>query len=146
MFETVTYWHWVGIAALFLIAELLIGAEFMLWLAAAAVFSAIVAFVAPELSLWIQLVLFAVFCVSTLIAWAKLSFGRKSKPTDQPNLNKRQNQYVGRTFSLVQAIEAGEGKIKVDDSQWTVRGEDAKKGSAVKVVGVDGMTLLVEKS
>lgn len=144
MFETVTYWHWLSLAALFLIAELLIGAEFMLWLAAAAVFSAIVSFIAPDLSLWIQLVLFAVFCVFTLIAWAKLSLGKKLKTTDQPNLNKRQNQYIGRSFVLLTAIEAGEGKVKVDDSQWSVRGEDAKKGSKVKVVGVDGMTLLVE--
>lgn len=144
MFETLTFWHWAGIAALLLIAELMIGAEFMLWLAAAAGLSTIVALVSPDLDWRIQLVLYAIFSVAALIAWAKFYRGKKLQPTDQPHLNKRQNQYIGRTFSLVEAIEAGEGKVKVDDSQWSVRGQDAKKGSIVKVVGVDGMTLLVE--
>lgn len=144
MFEALTFWHWASIVALLLTAELMIGAEFMLWLAAAAGLSTVVAYVAPELDWKIQLVLFSLFSIMALVAWIKFSRGRKLASTDQPNLNQRQNQYIGRTFFLVEAIDEGEGKIKVNDSHWKVRGADAKKGSKVKVVGVDGMMLVVE--
>ena len=144
MFETLTYWHWASIAGLLLIAELTIGAEFMLWLAAAAVLSTIVAAVAPGLDWKIQLSLYAAFSVAAIIGWMKYSKGRKMSPSDQPHLNQRQRRYIGRTFSLIEPIENGVGKIIVDDSQWKVRGDDAKKGAKVKVVDVDGMVLLVE--
>ena len=70
------------------------------------------------------------------------------KETDQPHLNQRQNQYVGRTFTLVETLNNGEGKIVVDDSHWRVRlvgdQQDVKKDGKVKVVDIDGMILLVE--
>ena len=144
MFEALTFWHWASIAALLLIFELMIGAEFMLWLAAAAVLSTLVALVAPDLDWKIQLVLYAAFSVAALVAWAKYSRGKKLSSTDQPHLNKRQYQYVGRKFSLDEAIEGGVGRIVVDDATWKVRGEDAVKGTMVKVVDVDGMVLLIE--
>ncbi len=144
MFEALTFWHWAGIAALLLIFELMIGAEFMLWLAGAAVLSTIVALVAPDLDWKYQVALYAAFSILSLLTWAKFSYGKKLAPTDQPHLNKRQYRYVGRTFALNEAIENGVGHIVVDDAKWKIRGEDAPQGAKVKVVDVDGMVLLVE--
>jgi len=148
MFEALTFWHWAVIAAGLLFFELLIGAEFMLWLAAGAGASSLVALAAPQLDWKIQLVLYAVFSLAALFGWAKYSRSRKLAPTDQPNLNQRHHQYVGRNFTLLDALEGGQGRIKADDAQWRVRAQDetltAKKGAKVKVVAVDGMTLLVD--
>ena len=47
MFEVLTFWHWLSIAGLLLIFELLVGAEFLLWLAFPAVASSGVAYIAP---------------------------------------------------------------------------------------------------
>jgi membrane protein implicated in regulation of membrane protease activity len=60
-------------------------------------------------------------------------------------LNKRGAQYIGRTFSLIDPIENGRGKIKVDDSIWTVLGEDCSLGSKVKVTSVKGALFEVEQ-
>lgn len=145
MFEALTFWHWASIVALLLIFELMIGAEFMLWLAAAAGLSTIVGFFAPGLNWKIQLVLYAVFSILALFGWAKYSRGKKLPPTDQPHLNKRQYRYVGRTFALEEAIVNGKGRIVVDDSKWRVRSEeDAEQGAKVKVVDIDGMDLIVQ--
>jgi hypothetical protein len=38
--------------------------------------------------------------------------------SDQPKLNRRGEQYVGRTFTLEEPIVNGHGKIRVDDSTW----------------------------
>nr|WP_240992123.1 NfeD family protein [endosymbiont of Riftia pachyptila] len=40
----------------------------------------------------------------------------------------------------------GEGKIRVDDTTWKIRGNDCPGGSQIKVIGVDGVVLLVEQS
>jgi len=42
-------------------------------------------------------------------------------------------------------VENGLGKIHVDDSTWKIRGEDCAIGTRIKVTGVDGTILLVEK-
>ncbi|MGH1427057.1 MAG: NfeD family protein [Arenicella sp.] len=148
MLEALTVWHWLSIAGVLLIAELLLGAEFLLWLAFPAVMSAGVAYIAPGMDWRLQVLLYIVFSIVSLLVWNKYYRGRMLKKTDQPHLNQRQNQFVGRSFTLVDILDNAEGKIVVDDSQWRVRisGEfqKAKKGDQVKVVDVDGMILLVE--
>jgi membrane protein implicated in regulation of membrane protease activity len=64
--------------------------------------------------------------------------------TDEPTLNRRGEQYVGRVFTLEEAIVNGVGKIKVDDSIWKVMGEDMDDGGKVKVIGIDGTVFKVE--
>lgn len=64
--------------------------------------------------------------------------------TDHPHLNQRGAQYIGKTFTLIEAIKNGQGKIKVADSPWRVEGEeDCPAGSTVKVIAVDGATFKV---
>lgn len=148
MFEVLTFWHWLSIAGILLIAELLLGAEFLLWLAFPAIASSAVAYIAPGMDWRVQVLLYIVFSVAALVVWNKFYRGKKLQVTDKPHLNQRQNQFIGRTFTLAEVLDNGEGKIVVDDSQWRVRlsevSQKAKKGSLVKVVDTDGMILLVE--
>ena len=137
------YWHWLILGGVLLILEMFAPGAFMLWLGFAAGASALVALIFPGLSWEVQILLFSVFCLLSLFAWKKMG-GTQEKPTDQPNLNRRGQQYVGRLFSLVDAIENGVGKVVVDDSQWKVMGDDAPVGTKVKVTGTDGTILLVE--
>ena len=64
-------------------------------------------------------------------------------PSDQPNLNRRGAQYVGRRFDLVEPIARGRGRIKLGDSSWTVTGPDLPAGQTVEVIGADGAVLQV---
>lgn len=148
MFEALTFWHWLSIAGILLIIELLLGAEFLLWLAFPAIASAGVSYVAPDMDWRVQVLLYIVFSAASLVIWYKFFYGKKLKVTDQPHLNQRQNQFIGRQFTLVETLINDEGKIIVDDSQWRVRivdgAQNAKKGNKVKVIDVDGMILLVE--
>ena len=64
--------------------------------------------------------------------------------TDQPTLNRRGERYVDRVFVLETAIENGYGKVRVGDSLWRVKGEDAAEGTRVRVTATDGIVLLVE--
>jgi len=71
---------------------------------------------------------------------------RKKNPviTDEPALNRRAEQYVGQSFTLKEPIVNGEGKIKVDDSTWKITGTDIDAGETVRVIAVEGSTLIVE--
>ena len=63
---------------------------------------------------------------------------------DQPHLNRRGEQYVGRTFTLQEAIVNGSGKIRLDDLIWKIHGQGCPMGTRVTVTGADGVVLLVE--
>ena len=80
-----------------------------------------------------------------VLAWRKY---RETRPitTDQPNLNRRGQQYIGRVFSLSAPIINGVGKVTVDDSTWKVKGPDLPAGTHIKVSGVDGVVFKVESA
>jgi len=141
--QHIEFWHWWILAGLLLILELTAPAFFFLWLGIAAVATGLIMLVFPGLSLQTQLVMFSVLAVIAVITWRRY---RESHPveTDQPNLNRRGSQYVGREFTLATPIVNGVGKVTVDDSTWRVRGADLPVGATVKVVGVDGVVFLVE--
>lgn len=141
-----TYWHWLFLACLFLVLELVIPSAFFLWLTLAAITSALVAFIAADLGWQLQYVLFAIFCVLSLVAWRRFASDGDVIETDQPHLNHRSGGYVGRTLVLSEAIVNGVGKVKVDDSQWKVTGEDAEVGTRVKIISADGSILQVESA
>ena len=91
-----------------------------------------------------QALVFTLVSILAVIAWHQYDKTR-DKTSSRPNLNKRGHQYIGRTFQLSHAIQNGVGKINVDDSTWKVRGEDAPVNTKVKVTGINGTELIVEK-
>ena len=59
-------------------------------------------------------------------------------------LNRRGEALIGRIFQLDRPIVSGEGRIRVDDSVWRVVGPDLAMGAAVRVVRIEGASLIVE--
>ena len=140
--DEVVFWHWWIVAGLLLIMELMLPSFFFLWLGIAAAATGFIMLVLPSMPMEWQLVLFAIASVIAVLAWRKY---RETRPveSDQPNLNKRGRQYVGRIFTLDRPIENGVGKVVVDDSTWRVKGPDLPAGTHVRVTGVDGVVFVV---
>lgn len=134
---------WGALTLLLFAAEALAPGAFMLWMgfAAAAVFLAVL--VLPDMSLLLQVGAFVVLSFVSIQVY-RIWFRKRDRVSDQPLLNRRAEQLIGRVVMLDQAIQAGRGRAKVDDAFWVVGGRDLPAGSAVRIVGVDGMTLLVE--
>ena len=143
-FENIVFWHWWILAGLLLILELTAPTYFFLWLGIAAAATGLLLLVFPSIPIELQLVLFAVLSVAAVIIWRKY---RESNPvvSDQPNLNRRGEQYSGRVFTLGQPIVNGVGKVTVDDSTWRVKGPDLPAGTKVRVDGVDGVVFEVSE-
>jgi len=64
--------------------------------------------------------------------------------SDQPDLNRRAEQLVGRVLLLEEAIEGGRGKVRVGDTLWLAEGAELPAGTRVKVTGARRDALLVE--
>lgn len=141
--QHIVFWHWWILAGLLLILELTAPAFFFLWLGITAAAVGMILLVFPGLSLETQLVLFGVASVVAIFMWRKY---RESRPivTDQPHLNRRGHQYIGREFTLTAPIKNGEGKVTVDDSTWRVKGVNMAAGTTVKVTGIEGVIFVVE--
>jgi membrane protein implicated in regulation of membrane protease activity len=141
----IVFWHWWILAGMLLILELTSPVFFFLWLGFSAAAVGFLLLVFPHIPVEVQLVLFGVLSVVAVLAWRKY---REARPptSDQPLLNQRGQQYTGRVFTLDHPIVNGVGKVLVDDSTWRVKGPDLPSGTAVKVVGVDGVVFIVEST
>ena len=141
--ESITYWHWWILAAALVILEVFAPGAFFLWLGIAAGVVGGVIYLAPKLAWEYQVLVFSVLSVVSILVWRKY-FRTTPEETDEPALNRRGEQYVGRVFTLTEPIVNSMGKIRVDDTTWKIRGEDCPVGTRVEVTGVDGTIFEVE--
>ena len=140
--EELSHWHWWILAVALVILEVFAPGAFFLWLGIAAGVVGALVYLMPSLGWEYQVLAFSLLSVISIIVWRKF-FRAQPSDTDQPNLNRRGEQYIGRLFTLSEPVVNGEGKITVDDSTWKIRGEDCPVGSQVEVTGVDGTILKV---
>ena len=145
MLQQLTYWHWFILAAVLIILEVFAPGAFMLWIGIAAGVVGTVLYFVPTLTWEYQFILFSVASVGSILAWRGY---RSTHPvtTDEPTLNRRGAQYVGRVFTLDAPIVNGIGKIRVDDSTWKIEGADCPAGTKIKVVGIENTVLRVEQA
>ena len=89
--------------------------------------------------------MFSVLSVSSIVLFRRYQRDNPAT-TDQPALNRRGEQYIGRSFTLEQDISNRIGVLRVDDSTWRISGDDLPAGTRVTVTGVNGTVLQVERS
>lgn len=145
LFSQIEFWHWFAFALLLVIIDVVTGANFLfLWGGIAAALVGILLLIMPKMTWEFQFMIFGLGVMSSILVW--YFFLRKHrKVTDQPKLNLRNEQYIGRIFNLDEAIINGRGRIRAGDTWWKVSGEDLPIGTRVKIIGVEGVILLVEK-
>ena len=145
MLQQLTYWHWFILAAILIILEVFAPGAFMLWIGIAAGVVGTVLYFVPAMTWEYQFILFSLAAVGSIVAWRSY---RNKHPavTDEPTLNRRGAQYVGRVFTLDAPIVNGVGKIRVDDSTWKIEGADCPAGTKIKVVGIENTVLRVESA
>jgi membrane protein implicated in regulation of membrane protease activity len=137
------FWAWLILAVVLASIEMLAPTFFFLWLGAAAAVTGIIVLIVPSLGWEAELVIFAALAMVSVWAWRSL-VRRRPRESDDPMLNRRGLQYVGRVVTLVEPIVNGAGTARVGDSIWRVSGPDQPAGRPVRVVGVQGTVLQVE--
>jgi membrane protein implicated in regulation of membrane protease activity len=141
--QNLSFWDWLGLGTVLLILEVFGAGGYLLWMGVAAAAVGVLTFVLPAMAWTVQFLLFAVLSVMTAVYWWRRQ-RTVNRPSDQPGLNMRGQELIGRTFIVHDAIVEGRGKIKVGDGVWIVTGPDTLVGSQVRVIGQDGAILRVE--
>ena len=135
------YWNWWLLGVVLMMIEAIAPGFFFLWMGVAALLVGLVLTVLPELAWTYQVLLFALLSVGSIVAW-RLRLRRHPTRTNDPMLNRRGHQYVGRVFTLEAPVVNGHGKLRVDDSTWkVVVDQDCPTGTRLRIVGVDGVVL-----
>jgi inner membrane protein len=141
--EQAEFWHWWIAGIVFLVIETFAPGAIFLWMGVAAGVVGLILLIFADLGWEYQFLIFAVFSVVSAVGWRAYLYRHPTK-SDRPALNRRGEQYVGRTFTLEEAIVNGQGKIRVDDSTWKIEGADLPAGTRIRVTGADGTVLKVE--
>ena len=138
------YWHWIGLAAILFILEVLTGTGLVLWTGISALMLGLMVFAIPTMTMGVQWITFAVLSLLSAICWNWYLRYRPIK-TDDPSLNRRANQYIGRVFTLESATVNGMGTLHVDDTMWRIQSaEDLPAGMLIRIKGADGVILIAE--
>ena len=143
IFDHLQFWHWWIFAIVLFILEMLSPGVFLMWIGFAAAATGAILLVLPDMAWQTQFIIFAVAGILAVIA-GRMWFQHHPIVTDQPTLNERSDDLIGKVYEVQQAIKNGEGRIKVGESTWKAIGPDCPEGSQVRVISVNGAILKVE--
>lgn len=139
-----TFWYWWIAAAILITLEVLAPTFYLLWTGIAAFIVGLFVWMVPSLTWEIQIITFAILSIVSIVVWR--NYAKKNPAeSDEPLLNRRGEQYIGRVVTLEEPIIDGMGKVKLDDSTWKIKGEDCSAGTKIKIIGVDNVVFQVEK-
>ncbi|MGI6469607.1 MAG: NfeD family protein [Syntrophomonadaceae bacterium] len=136
--------QWVLVALVCGIIELASAGLWFLWLALAALLTALGIKTGLLLSLQAQLLVFAVFTLAFIVFTRPLAL-KFLETKDTPS---NVNALIGQYGIVTQAISPIHyGQAKVNGEIWTATAaEDIEVDARIRVVGIEGVKLLVEKA
>ncbi|EKF17011.1 NfeD family protein [Nitratireductor pacificus] len=147
IFSELGPWNWMLLGFVLLAAEILVSGVFLLWIGIAALLTGAISIQLWGKDFWswqVQVLVFLALSLISAYAGKRLMDSRRNEETDQPLLNRRAEQLVGRTARLETAIENGFGRVRLDDTIWRVSGPDMAAGAQVRIVAVRNGTLEIE--
>jgi len=139
LFENLNFMHWLVLGLSLIILELFLWTVFLLWIGASAITVSIFFYLMPDTSWPIQLLIFVALSL-TSTSLAKRYYPVK---TVDDELHEKAKTFIGKECK-VSYIEDGIIKVQIGKSLWFARGTGLSVGQAVKIVGVDDSTFIVE--
>lgn len=136
-------WNWTVFGVILLTLEILAPGVFLLWIGIAALIVGAISLALWDVAFWTWHVQMLLFLALSLIAayLGKRIMASRSEQSDQPLLNRRSDQLIGRIATLSDPIENGRGRVKLGDTMWRVAGPDLPAGAKVRVVKASDIDL-----
>lgn len=135
-------WHWLTLAVILAVGEILLPSLILIWPALAAFAVAIIAFLFAQGGN-AQLATFLICLVVSVflgIRW-RPHLAKRSKH----KLNQGATRLIGQQSTLQNPIVNGVGTIKLGDTIWPAHGPDMPAGTVVKVIETEGSILKVDR-
>ena len=136
------HYAWLAIGLVLAAAEMAIPGVFLIWMAGAALIVGALAWL-TSIGVPVQIVLFAILAIAAVFTGRRYLRDHPIVAAD-PMMNHRAERVVGETVIVTQAIDGGTGKVRLGDSEWLAKGANAAPGTRLRIVGHDGVVLLVE--
>ena len=144
LFDNLQAWHWATLGIILLGLETLVSTGFLLGIGIAGLVLAVLVVVMPDLAWEWQFLWFGTLSVLLTLGYRKY-FRNINEATDNPLLNDRAAQMIGKSFILGADLDRS-GADMLGDTRWALRSSGRlASGTRVRVSGVDGMTLIVEE-
>ncbi|WP_295734183.1 NfeD family protein [uncultured Bartonella sp.] len=145
---TLGAWNWVVLGFILLLLELIFPGVFFVWFGLGALLTALVSLLfyhLPWVASWeVEVIFFLIF--SIIMVLIGRNFFRRDRETDEPLLNRRTDQIIGKRVVLEEPVQDGKGRIRVDDTIWRIKGPDLPEGTEVKVIAFDNGVFTIEKA
>ena len=146
LFSDFGLWNWFILGAALLVVEILAPGVYLLWLGIAAILTGLLSFLLSNSGIWgwqAQVLVFLALSVICVLIGRRVFPTSGSEDTDEPLLNQRERQLVGRTATLEEPIREGHGRIRLGDTLWRVTGPELPAGAQVRVTDAAGGRLTV---
>jgi len=127
---------------LLLIAEVIAPGFFLVFIGVAALATGAFTLLF-DMPLPFQLILFTIYALVAVMIGRKVYSNQAVDSTD-PLLNDRAARLLGKSVTVIEAVDEHSGRVRVGDSEWSARGGPGRPGERVRITGVDGNCLLVE--
>lgn len=140
-------WSWMVLGVVLLALEILVPGVFLLWIGIAAILTGTLSLQLWGAAFWgwqVQVLAFLVLSIAAALIGRRFFSRSGPEDTDQPLLNQRDRQLVGRTAMLEEDMREGRGRIRIGDTTWRVTGPDLPAGTRVRVIEASGGNLKVE--
>ncbi|HYD09197.1 MAG TPA: NfeD family protein [Acidimicrobiales bacterium] len=136
-------WIWLAVTVAALVGEMLTSTFFLLPFALGAALACVLAFLgAPELAQWL---VFVAASAAGVYAFRPLARRLDRNDSALPR-GVGASRWVGQTGTVLRAIDAHDGLVKIGGEDWRASSRDdvvIPAGSRVLVTGVEGTRLLV---
>jgi len=132
-------WFWYAIALILIVFEGMRPSGLFASMAVAAAILGGLITAYPELSWQQQLAIYATMTAVLAFIVMKIVATIRKNDEDLPE----SKSMIGEEFTLKQSIQNGFGEIELEDHFWSLKGADMKKGTEVRVIGIDGNMLVV---
>jgi len=135
-------WLWMIGGILLLIAEVIAPGFFLVFIGVAALATGAFTLLFG-MPLAFQLILFTIYALVAVMIGRKV-YANQAADSSDPLLNDRAARMVGKSVTVIEAVDEHSGRVRVGDSEWSARGGPGRPGERVRITGVDGNCLLVE--
>ena len=135
-------WLWMIGGILLLIAEVIAPGFFLVFIGVAALATGAFTLLFG-MPLAFQLILFTIYALVAVMIGRK-GYANQAADSSDPLLNDRAARMVGKSVTVIAAVDEHSGRVRVGDSEWSARGGPGRPGERVRITGVDGNCLLVE--
>jgi hypothetical protein len=89
---------------------------------------------------------FVVFAITAFGLWFWREYRVQQRDLESPSAPHRVGErFIGQVVTVPDGIQDGSARVKLGTRHWRLRGPNVPAGARVRVTGVDGSTLIVDR-